>query len=180
MDKVISQLDKDILVLIRNNVSAFLTEMAGKYDRDGLEVLDIAPEVHEGTKFYFKKADVKTLDIDPQYNTDYMCDLCTNNENIIPNGSFDICVCTEVLEHVSNPFSAVKEIKRILKGGGIALISTPFNFRIHGPLPDCWRFTIHGLKELFKDFEILDLRELEADNRFLMPYHYVLEAKKCY
>lgn len=179
MDKTISELDIDILADIRKNVAGFLTRMAVKYDREGIKLLDIAPEVHEGAQYYFKKAEIKTLDINPIYNTDYVADLCSNNKQIIPDKSFDIIVCTEVLEHTLNPFAAVNEIKRILKanGDGVALISTPFNFRIHGPKPDCWRFTIWGLRELFKEFEIIDIGELEAEDRFLTPFHYTLEAK---
>ena len=58
-----------------------------------------------------------------------------------------------MLEHVINPFDAIDEIHRILKPGGILLLSSPLNFRIHGPLPDCWRFTEHGWKQLVKKFE---------------------------
>ncbi len=42
-----------------------------------------------------------------------------------PDGTFDICVCSHVLEHVVDPHKMVKEINRILKAGGIALIEFP-------------------------------------------------------
>lgn len=41
-----------------------------------------------------------------------------------PN-SFDAILCSEVLEHVSNPLAAVSEFSRILKPGGILLITAP-------------------------------------------------------
>ncbi|MCK5818286.1 MAG: methyltransferase domain-containing protein [Psychromonas sp.] len=50
---------------------------------------------------------------------------------------------TEVLEHTLNPFRAINEIYRILKPNGILIMTTPFNFRIHNPLPDCWRISEH-------------------------------------
>ena len=77
-----------------------------------------------------------------------------------------------------NPFDAVKEIYRVLKPSGIVCVSVPFNFRIHGPLPDCWRFTEHGLRALFSSYEICELNALETENRDLMPIHYTLIAKK--
>lgn len=83
------------------------------------------------------------------------------------------------MEHTNNPFHAVNELRRILKPNkGLVCVSTPFNFRIHGPLPDNWRFTIHGLKVLFSNFEDVKINVLNDDDRFLMPIHYTLIAKK--
>ena len=36
--------------------------------------------------------------------------------------TFDLVICTEVLEHLDNPKSAILEIKRVLKKGGVAVI----------------------------------------------------------
>ncbi|NBP06786.1 MAG: methyltransferase domain-containing protein [Bacteroidetes bacterium] len=91
---------------------------------------------------------------------------------------FDIVVCTEVLEHTTNPFGAMHEICRILKKGGLLVVSAPFDFRIHGPLPDCWRFTIHGWNELLKDFKIIKNMEVKNPRRNLMPIHYGFLAEK--
>lgn len=161
----VSQTDIDYLKIIRDNVRSHIKD-ASEHDREGLVVLDIAPQDHEGAKEFFKKADVKTLDINP--GADYQFDICSYTA--IPRNLFDIIICTEVLEHVSNPFDAVHEIKRILKPGGILFLTTPFNFRIHGPLPDNWRFTEHGLRELFKGWDVT-IKAVESD-RFLMPVHY--------
>jgi len=116
---VVSQFDKECYKIIRKNISRFLEECAKKYDRNGLLVLDIAPQVHEGAKAYFKKAKVETLDIDPNSGATYIADITKYNE-FLPDGSFDIIVCTEVLEHTLDPFSAIKEMYRLLKPGGVA------------------------------------------------------------
>lgn len=179
MDKqTVSAMDEAHLKGIRGNVSRFVSECGKRYDKEGILVLDVAPQDHEGVKPYFAKAEVETLDIDKDSGATYIADLCENNEGLIPAGHFDYVVCTEVLEHTLQPFDAVDEIERILKPGGLALISVPFNFRIHGPLPDCWRFTEHGLRALFKNFEIVELDQLDAEDRFLMPIHYTLVARK--
>jgi ubiquinone/menaquinone biosynthesis C-methylase UbiE len=175
---IVSEQDVLHLSLLRENVKKFIMNSAEKYDHEDCLLLDIAPQDHNGAKEFFIKSKVETLDIDKNSKANYIADLCQNNSSVIPQNFFDIVVCTEVLEHTLNPFEAVKEIYRILKPNGIACISVPFNLRIHGPLPDCWRFTEHGLRALFKSFEIYELNILETENRDLMPIHYTLIAKK--
>jgi SAM-dependent methyltransferase len=178
MKKQVAEIDKRYFELLRKDVADFVSKYGKELDSQNSNVLDIAPQDHEGAKPYFPSSNVETLDIDPNSGASYVADICQNNENIIKSDSFDVIVCTEVLEHTLQPFDAVKELHRILKPGGVALVSTPYNFRIHGPLPDCWRFTEHGLRELFKEFEIVEIHELEDEERFLAPIHYTLYAKK--
>lgn len=176
--KEVSEIDKKYFTLLRANVESFMKTSGKNYDREGLLMLDIAPQDYAGANPFFPKSTVETLDISPDAGTTYVADLCVNNGSLIPNNRFDIVVCTEVLEHTLQPFNAVNEIERILKPGGIALISTPYNFRIHGPLPDCWRFTEHGLRALFSNFDISAINALEDEDRFLAPIHYTMVAKK--
>lgn len=174
----ISPIDETNLKKIRQNVSRFIKECGQNYDKSGALLLDIAPQDHEGAAPYFPMATVETLDIDKDSDATYIADICENNEAVIGSGKFDYVVCTEVLEHTLQPFNAADEILRILKPGGLAFVSSPFNFRIHGPLPDCWRFTEHGLRALFKDFKVVKLSGLEDENRFLAPVHYTMIVKK--
>ncbi len=177
----VAEMDRKFLRMLRENVSAFLKDAGARYDREDLLVLDVAPQDHEGAAPYFEQATIETLDIDPASGATYIADLCARNSTIVPDGRFDLVVCTEVLEHTINPFAATDEIRRVLKPGGVALISVPFNFRIHGPLPDCWRISEHGLRALFngsRGFDIIHLQALEDENRFLMPIHYTLIACK--
>lgn len=174
----VSPMDVDHLQKLRDNVNQFIKACGERYDKEGGLLLDVAPDEHEGAAPFFRKTTVETLNIDQASGATYVADLCVNNEGVIPASRFDFVVCTEVLEHTLQPFDAVKEIERVLKPGGLVFASSPFNFRIHGPLPDCWRFTEHGWKALFKDFEILELKALESEDRFLMPIHYTMVARK--
>jgi SAM-dependent methyltransferase len=174
----VSTMDQAHLEQIRANVRRLLVRAATYAGSAPARLLDIAPQVHEGARRYFPEhVTVDTLDIDPQSGATHIADLCKTNA-FLGEGFYDFVVCTEVLEHVENPFDAVAEMFRILKPGGIVFVSTPFNLRIHGPLPDCWRFTEHGLKVLFRAFEILVLEALDTPERFLMPIHYITIARK--
>src|SRR5688572_3671075 len=114
MTVVISQMDKDFLVAIRANVLSFMRQCASQYSVAGTRLLDIAPQDHEGARASFPNfVTVETLDIDPKAGCTYTGDICQENRSI-PRGLFDYVVCTEVLEHVLQPFDAVAEISRIL------------------------------------------------------------------
>ncbi len=49
----------------------------------------------------------------------------------VPDGSFDVVLCTEVLEHVPEPIRVVKELARILRGEGKLLITAPLGSGLH-------------------------------------------------
>lgn len=173
-----SQMDQEFLEIIRQNIREFIKSSALRYAKGEGRLLDIAPQVHEGARPYFPASVIiETLDINPASGCTYIGDICKHNA-CIADGTFDFVVCTEVLEHTLQPFHAADEILRILKPGGKLFLSVPFNFRIHGPLPDCWRFTEHGLKSLLRNFEILELKAVETDSRPLMPVHYTVVAQK--
>jgi SAM-dependent methyltransferase len=118
-----------------------------------------------------------TLDITESTFPDLVADITSYNANI-PSNFFDALLCTDVLEHVVEPFAAIKELKRIVKVGGVILITTPLNARIHGPIPDCWRFTEFGLKVMLRDFELLEFDKLNTPDRNLFPLHYSAIVRK--
>lgn len=43
----------------------------------------------------------------------------------LPNESMDLLLCSEVLEHLSDPYHAITEFARVLKTGGCAFFTTP-------------------------------------------------------
>lgn len=174
-----SKTDVEYLAVIRNNVGNFMKHVASRYTQSSSALLlDIAPQDHEGARPFFSAGVViETLDIDPDSGCTHIGDICQRNA-FLADESYDFVVCTEVLEHTRQPFGAVDEIRRVLKPGGLVFVSTPFNFRIHGPLPDCWRFTEHGLRVLLDRFEIVELNSIETPERPLMPIHYTVVARK--
>lgn len=49
----------------------------------------------------------------------------------LPDHSVDAIMCTEVLEHIPDPISAIKEFSRLIKPGGYLLITAPFASLTH-------------------------------------------------
>jgi SAM-dependent methyltransferase len=54
---------------------------------------------------------------------DIVSDITTIPE---PDASFDVVLCTEVLEHLPNPLEALREFARLLRPGGHMIITAPF------------------------------------------------------
>ncbi|MCP6718270.1 MAG: class I SAM-dependent methyltransferase [Patescibacteria group bacterium] len=75
------------------------------------------------------------------------------------NEEFDNILCTEVLEHLHSPEIAISEMERVLKRGGKLILTTRFIFPLHDVPNDYYRFTKYGLKHLFKEWKILELKE---------------------
>jgi SAM-dependent methyltransferase len=48
-----------------------------------------------------------------------------------PDGSFDAILCSEVLEHVPEPTHALDEFARLLKPGGVLILTAPFASNVH-------------------------------------------------
>jgi len=65
-------------------------------------------------------------------------------------GSFDIVLCTEVLEHTADPDHVLKQIHQISTPGGYLFLSTPFMVPVHEPPLDFFRYTQFGLQRLLE------------------------------
>jgi len=66
-----------------------------------------------------------------------------------PDRAFSVVLSQETLEHVADPFAAVREMGRVLKHAGRLLVQTPFVLGYHPDPEDYWRFTAAGVRGLF-------------------------------
>ena len=62
------------------------------------------------------------------------------------DNSYDIVICTEVLEHAIQPESLLKEISRVLDSGGRLFLTVPFIWGLHELPFDFRRYTTVGIK----------------------------------
>jgi SAM-dependent methyltransferase len=89
-------------------------------------------------------------DIQPGARVDFVTDV---HGLALADGSLGTVVCTEVLEHVLDPIRAVEEIHRILRPGGVAILTSVMFMPIHEHPWDYWRFTPDGFAKLLAPFE---------------------------
>jgi SAM-dependent methyltransferase len=67
---------------------------------------------------------------------------------------YDVVICEQVIEHVSDPSAAASNLRGLCTLGGHVIVSTPFLVRVHElpmyGMPDYWRFTPRGLRTLLE------------------------------
>src|SRR4029077_8187102 len=70
----------------------------------------------------------------------------------LPDGSAGTVLCIETFEHVFEVRRAFDEVFRVLKPGGMFVITSPLNFRIHGYPDDYWRMTPQCLRRMLAPY----------------------------
>jgi SAM-dependent methyltransferase len=70
----------------------------------------------------------------------------------LPDGSAGTVLCIETFEHVFEVRRGFDEVFRLLKPGGLFVITSPLNFRIHAYPDDYWRMTPNCLRRLLSPF----------------------------
>jgi len=77
----------------------------------------------------------------------------------LADDSVDTILSTQTLEHVYDFQFYVRECHRLLKPGGILIITVPMQWRVHEVPYDFWRFTRYGVSELMtrNDFAVISI-----------------------
>lgn len=92
-------------------------------------------------------ASYESLDISDAGGPDHVADL---QDTGLPDAQYDSVFCAQVLHHVREPEAALREIARLLRPGGKAILSVPHLVWLHNEPHDYWRFTGYGLRHLIE------------------------------
>ena len=142
-----------VINFCKNNIS--------KDDIEKKNVLEIGSfNVNGSIRNYieaFKPSKYVGIDIMNGPNVDMVLDAYDIVDKFGKN-SFDFVICTEVVEHVKYWQKVFINIKQILKQNGVLVLTTRSkNFPYHGYPYDYWRYEIGDMKDIFIDFNVLNL-----------------------
>lgn len=91
----------------------------------------------------------RSLDIERRVpDVDFIADV--RDMEPVPSDTFDVLLCSQVLEHVTQPDKAIAEMKRVLRPGGRLVLTVPFLSRLHEEPVDYFRFTEYGVASLLE------------------------------
>lgn len=87
-----------------------------------------------------------------------------------PDGDFDYVIAAELIEHLKNPYVAMKEINRVLKNGGQLILSTPNVLSLKSRL----RYLFEGCYEYFRETPLEQSKNPKEVifNLHLIPWRY--------
>jgi SAM-dependent methyltransferase len=130
-----------------------------------LSILHIAPEHHLTTKLGGMK--FKKYQCGDKYTTGYSYPEHVMDMDVtdIPfeDGAFDLVICNHVLEHIPDDQRAMREIFRVLKNGGQALLQVPFSMNSTETIED---FSITSPEEREQAFGQFDHVRIYGRNYF--------------
>ncbi len=104
---------------------------------DGKTILHLSPEKHV-FNFINKRAVVTTADIEPGFyrGIDKKVQYADIMHLPFPDNSFDIIIANHILEHIADDEGAMRELFRVLKKDGTAILQVPFSLTIKATFED--------------------------------------------
>ena len=135
--------------MMHNNCVFVFTKHARRYVRG--HVLEIGPEPGGASTLRELSSNWSQWDTaDIRSGADLTFPRCEPYDYPVLNHTYDTVVSANVAEHVREPWTWMKELKRITRPGGHIIVVTPANWVYHPDPVDCWRFWPEGLKALFE------------------------------
>ena len=93
----------------------------------------------------------------------------------LESGCAGTVLMMDTLEHVEFPWKAMEGVHRVLRDGGLLVMSSVMNFPIHAHPNDYWRFTPEAFRSLMRDFPVAHA-DFAGDDEF--PHTVVGVARK--
>lgn len=130
--------DKSRALLLKRAVNTKLSSS------NNLEILDVGCGEKPYYPFFKGKVDEYIgIDINRWSNVDI---ICSGEALAFKDKMFDVILCVQTLEHLTEPKKALRECQRVLKSDGLLLLFVPSFWPLHHAPHDYYRWTRYGIE----------------------------------
>lgn len=142
---------------VRGRIRRYIERHA---DKLGDDVLEIGSRMTNENTWWIVNRDLAKgnwigCDMQEGHGVDVVADI--HNPPNDWQGRFSGILCSEVMEHVARPWSALPKLLDMLQPGGYIVITTLFSFPEHGFPDDYYRYSRSGLNLLLSDAGFVDI-----------------------
>jgi SAM-dependent methyltransferase len=137
---------------MHRNSRLLFEKYARNYFCPGFRVLEIGPDKLPSTYQSLvsdNSLQWETLDLRPDKALTYVAP--SEYSFPIPDGTFDLVLSGQVIEHVRKPWRWIREVSRVCRAGGHVITINPVSWPYHEAPVDCWRAFPEGMRALYED-----------------------------
>lgn len=127
----------------------WLSEVAGTYAR-GVMLDYGCGNTPYRSLFHGVISEYLTADVEQNKNGTVQLIIGKDSSLPLQDSTVDTVLSTQVLEHVPSPERYLQEAFRVLRSGGVLILTCPASYMLHEEPHDYSRFTLYGLQELLR------------------------------
>jgi SAM-dependent methyltransferase len=127
-------------------------------------------EAYSAVHIFKDVAEFRQTDLNPEYGHESL-----DITDMDITAAYDVILCLNVLEHVYDFQTAVKNLRAALVDGGQLVLAVPFAFPLHDEPHDYYRYTEFALRRMLSDFRKVDVT---CNGLTKMPYGIFVIAEK--
>jgi SAM-dependent methyltransferase len=144
--------DPNWLILRRRR--AIFTQWINDLPSSGLTILDVGGRLQPYRPLLGTRAS-RYISVDLRPTP--LVSIIANGEALpLRESSFDLVLCTQVLQYASDPAMLLQEVHRVLRPGGRLFLSVP-SAQIVDSAEECWRFLPHALRQMLRAFDHVEI-----------------------
>jgi SAM-dependent methyltransferase len=149
------------LTTLRDALESVIDHHLKPLDSDNLVLVDFGC----GDKPYlsmFEDVVNQYVGLDLSDNRAADCHIDSGGKAPLPDNIADVVLSTQTIEHVLDPPAYLDECSRLLKPGGLIILSTHGYWKYHPDPTDLWRWTSQGVRKIIEDagFELIEFKAL--------------------